>query len=346
MILLAIITISRQDGSYGSEIAAKLSEKLGMRLILKDTVLNEWMKEVTNDYQLRMLTESPRFYNNVMDSGLTYKEYIERKLESEAEKQPSVIVGMGSQIIFAGHPDALKIRIIASDSTRVARLRKKYGFGAREAERLMQQGDRRHRRYISVLYEADWADTHHYDMILNTDDLTVDMCVEIISELAGMKDRFNIPGRTPVNQDPAPVFRQDEIRFKHPAEEEFARILDMYGIEWQYEPRTFPVRWDAEGNVKMAISPDFYLVRFDTYVEITTMDQKYVTTKNKKVKMLRELYPDININIVYKKDFHSLLKRFGFGGGDEIDEFNRSEKNTVQRRNDNEQGEGAEQKDQ
>ena len=85
---MAIITISRQDGSYGSEIAAKLSERLGMRLILKDTVLNEWMKEVTNDYQLRMLTESPKFYNNVMDCG-PVQEYIEKKLVSEAEKHPS-----------------------------------------------------------------------------------------------------------------------------------------------------------------------------------------------------------------------------------------------------------------
>jgi cytidylate kinase len=327
---LAIITISRQDGSYGSEIAAKLSERLGMRLILKDTVLNEWMKEVTNDYQLRMLTESPKFYNNVMDCGLKFREYIEKKLVSEAEKHPSVIVGMGSQIIFARHPDALNIRIIASDSTRVDRVREKYGFGAREAERMIRQGDRRHRRYITVLYEADWDDVCHYDLVLNTDDLTVDMCVEIIAGMAEMKDRQKASGQIPAGQDPAPAVRHDDIRFKHPAEEEFARILDMYGIEWQYEPRTFPVRWDAEGNVKMAISPDFYLVKFDTYVEITTMDQKYVTTKNKKVKMLRELYPDININIVYKKDFHSLLKRFGFDEGDEISGFNRSEKNPVQ----------------
>jgi len=343
---LAIITISRQDGSYGSEIAAKLSEKLGMRLILKDTVLNEWMREVTNDYQFRMLTESPKFYNNVMDCGLTYKEYIEGKLLSEAEKSPCVIVGMGSQIIFGGHPDALNIRIIASDSTRVERLRQKYGLGASEAERLMQQGDRRHRRYISVLYGADWNDVRHYDLVLNTDDLTVDMCVEIISEMAAMKDRIKTTGEAPASPEPGPAIKRGEIRFKHPAEEEFARILDMYGIEWQYEPRMFPVKWDAEGNVKMAIKPDFYLVKFDTYVEITTMDQKYVTTKNKKVRMLRELYPDININIVYKKDFHSLLKRFGSGGEDEIDEFNRSEKNTVQRRDDKEQGEGTGQADQ
>ena len=73
----------------------------------------------------------------------------------------------------------------------------------------------------------------------------------------------------------------------------------------------------------MAISPDFFLPRFNTYIEITTMDQKYVTTKNKKVKLLKELYPDININIVYKKDFYSLLERFGFSGVDEINGFNR-----------------------
>ncbi len=334
MIFLAIITISRQDGSYGSEIAEILGKRLGLRIILKDTVLNEWMSGVTDDYQLRMLTESPRFYNTIMDCGTTYKEYIEKKLLEEAERMPSIIVGMGSQIIFAGHPDAVKVRIIASGQTIVERLREKYGCGVRDAEQMMLQSDRKHKRYISTLYGADWSDQTHYDLILNTDDLTVDMCADMIAALAELKDRERIRDRTPNTKEPSQPPDHRHIRFKHPAEEEFARILDMYGIEWQYEPRTFPVQWDAEGNVKMAFSPDFYLVRFDTYIEITTMEQKYVTTKNKKVKRLRELYPGININIVYKKDFHSLLKRFGFGGGDEINEFNRSEKNTVQHSND------------
>ena len=67
---------------------------------------------------------------------------------------------------------------------------------------------------------------------------------------------------------------------------------------------------DAEGNVILAFSPDFYLTQFDTYIELTTMNQRYVTEKNKKVKRLRELYPGINIRIVYKKDFQSLVERF------------------------------------
>lgn len=343
---MAIITISRQNGSYGSEIAEMLGKRLGMRLILKDNVINEWMAEVTDDYQRRMLTESPKFYLNIMKDGITYKEYIEKRLLDEAAKQPSIIVGMGSQIIFAGHPEALRVRIVASDSTRTMRIRKKYGFGVNDAEQMLLQSDKKHKRYISTLYGVDWAETFNYDMVLNTDSLTVEQCVDLISLLAQARDRTSTTSPTAGSQDQIQVGENKNILFKHPAEEEFAHILDMYGIEWQYEPRTFPVQWDAEGNVKMAFSPDFYLVRFDTYIEITTMDQKYVTTKNKKVKRLRELYPGININIVYKKDFNSLLKRFGFGGGDVIDEFNRSERNSVQRGNDKEQGEGARKEDQ
>ncbi len=338
---MAIITISRQLGSFGSEAAELLAKRLGMRLILKDTVLSEWMADVVDPYQFRMLTESPRFYLNIMQEGITYKEYIERKLLAEAAWQPSVIVGMGSQIIFRDHPEAVKVRIVASDSTRIERICMKYGIGSKEAEQMILQSDKKHKRYISTLYGVDWAETLIYDMVLNTDNLTAEQCADMIAALVGSREKALISGTAVTVKESLKPQEKKSIVFKHPAEEEFAHILDMYGIEWQYEPRTFPVEWDAEGNVKMAFSPDFYLVRFDTYIEITTMDQKYVTTKNKKVKRLRELYPGININIVYKKDFNSLLKRFGFGGGDVIDEFNRSERNSVHRGNDKEQGEGA-----
>ena len=103
--------------------------------------------------------------------------------------------------------------------------------------------------------------------------------------------------------------------FKNETEEEFARILDMFNIEWIYEPKTFPVEWDAEGNVTLAISPDFYLPRFNLYLELTTMDQKYVTKKNKKIRLVRELYPGTNIRIVYKKDFNELVNRLKLAGG-------------------------------
>jgi hypothetical protein len=103
----------------------------------------------------------------------------------------------------------------------------------------------------------------------------------------------------------------DTMYFAHPSERVAAEILDFYRIDWQYEPTTFPIEWDAHGNVIASFSPDFYLPEFDLYIELTTMSQKLVTKKNRKVRRLKELYPDVNIKIFYQKDFRRLLQRFG-----------------------------------
>lgn len=333
---LSIVTISRQDGSLGTEIAARLAARKNMQLIVRDRVMAEWMPEIADSYELHMLGESPKFYLNRSRTGATFKEYLENRLKTAAEDTPSIVVGMGAQFLFAGHPDAIRVRIIASDRVRIRRIMEEYGMAESEAENLIHQSDRRHKRYIAALYGAEWSANLNFDLILNTDSLTVDQCAELIAFQLEWKNSmkfFGTLGEAGSGIDGAgeTIAPPSKVTvFKHPAEEEFAKILDMYGIEWQYEPRTFPVGWDAEGNVTMAFSPDFYLTKFDTYIEITTMDQKYVTTKNKKVKRLRELYPGININIVYKKDFHSLLKRFGFSGEDEINEFNRNQGDPVQ----------------
>ncbi len=103
----------------------------------------------------------------------------------------------------------------------------------------------------------------------------------------------------------------DQIAFAHASERVAAEILDFYRIRWEYEPTTFPIEWDGKGNVIASFSPDFYLPDFDLYIELTTMSQKLVTKKNRKVRRLRELYPDVNIKIFYQKDFRRLLARFG-----------------------------------
>lgn len=101
------------------------------------------------------------------------------------------------------------------------------------------------------------------------------------------------------------------IHFVHPSEAEFARILDFYGIEWQYEPRSFPLEWHPDGSVARMFTPDFYLSDLDLYVELTTQKQSLVTRKNRKLRLLKQLYPDINIRLFYKKDLQRFLGRFG-----------------------------------
>jgi len=100
-------------------------------------------------------------------------------------------------------------------------------------------------------------------------------------------------------------------RFAHESEEELARLLDFYGIRWEYEPRSFPLERDAEGRVTESFSPDFYLPDFDLYIELTTLKQSLVTRKNRKVRRLRELYPEVRLKIFYGRDYRSLLFKYG-----------------------------------
>jgi hypothetical protein len=103
----------------------------------------------------------------------------------------------------------------------------------------------------------------------------------------------------------------DTITFAHNSERQFARLLDFYRVEWEYEPTAFPIEWDAAGHAVQHFRPDFYLPRFGLYIEITTLNQRLVTKKNRKVRRLRELYPDVRIKVLYQRDYLSLLAKYG-----------------------------------
>ena len=107
--------------------------------------------------------------------------------------------------------------------------------------------------------------------------------------------------------------------FGHPSEEEFAKLLDFYRIEWLHEPRSFPLA-RQDGKVVEMFTPDFYLPELDLYIELTTLKQSLITEKNRKLRRLRELYPDINIKLLNKNDYLRLLAKYGYGrlGGTKV----------------------------
>ncbi len=90
-----------------------------------------------------------------------------------------------------------------------------------------------------------------------------------------------------------------------------ARILDFYAVRWEYEPHTFPILWNLEGAVVESFSPDFYLPDLDCYLEMTTLRQKLVRKKNRKLRRLRELYPDLDVKLFYARDFRALMLKYG-----------------------------------
>ncbi len=122
--------------------------------------------------------------------------------------------------------------------------------------------------------------------------------------------------RRPVRQRSRLIRRSgpahSRVNFAHPSEQEFARFLDYYRIRWVYEPVSFPVAWEGERVAEM-FTPDFYLPEHDLYIELTTMKQSLVTPKNRKLRRLRELYPDVNVRLLYRKDYHQLLAQAGYG---------------------------------
>lgn len=103
-------------------------------------------------------------------------------------------------------------------------------------------------------------------------------------------------------------------RFAHPSEAEFARILDFYRIRWAYEPRSFPLEWSEDGRVVESFCPDFYLPDFDVYIELTTLRQSLVGRKNRKLRRVRELYPEIRVKIFYSSDYRTLLAKYAGDG--------------------------------
>jgi len=104
---------------------------------------------------------------------------------------------------------------------------------------------------------------------------------------------------------------QGAVPFAHNAERELASLLDFYGVAWRYEPHTFVLATGADGCATLAFTPDFHLPEFDRYLEVTTLEQRLVTRKNRKVRLLREQVPGIDVQIVYRRDYLALLVKYG-----------------------------------
>ena len=118
-------------------------------------------------------------------------------------------------------------------------------------------------------------------------------------------------GVDPEGSPDAILTRPDWPAFAHASEAEMARILDFYDVRWEYEPHTFPILWSLEGAVVESFSPDFWLPDLELYLELTTLRQKLVRKKNRKLRRVRALYPDLRVKLFYARDFRQLMLKYG-----------------------------------
>ncbi len=118
----------------------------------------------------------------------------------------------------------------------------------------------------------------------------------------------------PETAAPLPEARRERTEwpaFAHASEAELARILDFYDVRWEYEPHTFPILWNLDGAVVESFSPDFWLPDLDLYIELTTLRQKLVRKKNRKLRRVRQLYPDLRVKLFYARDFRQIMLKYG-----------------------------------
>src|SRR5215831_12680332 len=319
---MAIITISRLTGSGGREIATATADTLKFQFIDRKA-----MDDVI-DQQFPVRTEQ---LSRLKRDRKVYDEMVRSAIAEIAAAHNVVILGSGGQFLFARVAASLHVQIVAPLPYRIARIMRTAQVDRARAETLIEERDDEKETFIRTLYGKDWRDPAHYDLVLNIDHFSNDVAVEIIVKAAQTKGIEATAVQLPpqlreeiltTKLDVAQLAHLEPVEgklpeFAHPSEREFARVMDFYRIRWQYEPKTFPIEWDEHHNVVKAFTPDFYLPDLDLFIELTTMKQSLVTKKNRKVRRLRELYPEVNIKILYERDYKNLIWKYGLSNGEE-----------------------------
>ncbi len=307
---MSIITISREFGSGGEAVARLVSQKTGFLLINKDSIARglaehgiEPPGEGLEDLDLEQ-----------DEAARSYIEATHEYIYDLAIRNDLVILGRGGSILFKDYPPALHVRIIAQFTRRVQRVMKTYDLNSDTAVKLVKEKDRNMIRYYRQVFDVNWNNLRLYNLVLNTEIMELEDVADIIvgayrihAEPREIKDA---PPKPEIEDSVFATPAENETEhFMHSSEEEFAHMLDFYRIRWEYEPRTFLLEWDSEGNVVEAFSPDFYLPDQALFIELTTQKPKQAWKKNRKIRRMNELYPHINVKLIDKRGFESLLKK-------------------------------------
>jgi hypothetical protein len=309
---MALITVSGPAGGRSDEVGRLVANGLGYAF-LNESLLESMVRE-----EFGADTVIPdRAWPHVMASVIA-------KLGSESH----LVVAMpAAELLFKHFPGRLRVYVAASDNRRIGNLMVDKRLERPAAKTLLAELDRedraaRRRRFGRTQFQAA-----QFDVVVNEESLETEQAAHLIEAAAtirGIGDEGFVAASAEVQMQfqyrlqlakhgmsPPGKVKLKRVAFGHPSEEIFANLLDFYRIGWEYESHSFPIQWDKDGKVLEAFTPDFYLPEFDLYVELTTMKQANVTKKNRKVKLLRTIYPHVNIQVFYQKDLQNLIFKHG-----------------------------------
>ena len=187
---MAIVTIAHETGSGGPEIGIELAKRLGWRYVDRD-MLSEAAQRygVVEDKLTELDEKKPSLFERFDVETRQYISVLQSALLDAAEQDNVVINSRGGQMLLRGIPHALRVFVIAPFELRVKRVMKKMsgqaqeGVDVRTTVEMVRRSDQEKHGRIRYLYDVDWGDPALYDLVLNTEKLTVDAGVEAIAGL-------------------------------------------------------------------------------------------------------------------------------------------------------------------
>jgi hypothetical protein len=308
---MALLTISGEPASRWEEVAQGAAQLLNFELVT-DARLQQWMVEEFGDAPV---------------PDRAWKAAVASILARMAAEHHLVVALPGAEALFGAMPMLLRAGVVAPEARRVGNLMLEQRLERPEARKVLAQLDSAWRVSRKAKVGRARALAESFDITFNAEHLDASEIAEVLRSAAcarGLVEQGLLSAAAEAQLQfqmrlrlakhgivPAGRANLKPVEFGHPSEELFANLLDFYRIQWNYEPRSFPLQWDKDGNVMEAFTPDFYLPEYDIYVELTTMKQANVTRKNRKIKLLRAIYPHVNIQIFYQKDFQDLIFKYG-----------------------------------
>lgn len=309
---MALIAVSGQPGCRFEEVARLSVHRLGFELV--------------NESRIQGLIEH-EFGPDARVPDKARADLIASILARLATEHHLVYCAPGAEMLSRQFPGTLRVRVVAPDSVRAGNLMLDRRLERPAARQLLRDLDAADRAQYKNLFGRATAPHYWFDLMLNAESMDSEQMVELIQSSVralGLKERGFLSAAAEAQIQfqirlrlarhgivPPGAVHLPQATFAHQSEQIFANLLNFYRIAWEYEPRSFPVQWDAEGRISESFTPDFYLPEFNLYVELTTMKQSLVTRKNRKIRLLRELYPHLNIQVFYQKDFENLIFKYG-----------------------------------
>jgi cytidylate kinase len=309
---MALVTISGAAGCRLEEIGRAVAQRLGFEFLDDQLLAGTIAEEFGSDAAI-----PDRAWPQVLGSIVT-------RLGTEHHM---VLVAADSELLFKHFPGQLKVHVTAGENQRIGTIMVDRRLERPAAKSVLAEAERVARETRRKRFGRVTVQPQQFDLVVNADRLEVEQAAQIVESAArikGIKEEGLVSPSAEAQMQfgfrmqlsrhgmkPPGNVKLKRAQFGHPSEEIFANLLDFYRIAWQYEARSFPIQWDKDDNVLEAFTPDFYLPEFDLYVELTTMKQAHVTRKNRKVKLLRAIYPHVNIQVFYQKDIQNLIFKHG-----------------------------------